>query len=111
MHFSTYSRVVVPELSFLSSPPLGCGDVKSIRLATDKNTKAFRGFGHITFRKPDAIDRAIALHGVTLKGRELTVAPAEPKGTNNFLNWGDFTHAPLLLPVITNAWIGSCREK
>jgi len=41
----------------------GCGDIAAVRLATDRETGAFRGFGHVDFCSPAAAAAAVALAG------------------------------------------------
>lgn len=52
-----------------------CG-VTKVRLHTDRETGAFRGFAHVHFNDEAGLDRAVALSGQHLEGREVKVAYA-----------------------------------
>jgi nucleolin len=50
------------------------GEVVSVRLATDRETGKFRGFGHVTFASNDGAVKAVeTLNGADFGGRELRV--------------------------------------
>ena len=53
----------------------GC-EVTKVRLHTDRETGAFRGFAHVHFADEGGLDRAVALSGQLLEGREVKVAYA-----------------------------------
>ena len=53
----------------------GC-QVTKVRLHTDRETGAFRGFAHVHFADEEGLDRAVALSGQFLEGREVKVAYA-----------------------------------
>ncbi|KAG3239966.1 hypothetical protein PI124_g15110, partial [Phytophthora idaei] len=40
-----------------------CGEILSCRLATDRETGEFRGFGHVDFASTEAVDEAVKLAG------------------------------------------------
>lgn len=50
--------------------------VTKVRLHTDRDTGAFRGFAHVHFADEEGLDRAVALSGQFLEGREVKVAYA-----------------------------------
>ena len=54
-----------------------CGEVTQVRFATDRDTGAFRGFGHVEFADADTCEKAVALAGMPLNGRELRIDYAE----------------------------------
>jgi nucleolin len=55
-----------------------CGEITSVRFATDRETGRPKGFGHIEFATTEAADAAMALAGTLIDGREVRVdyAPA-----------------------------------
>lgn len=58
----------------------GCGKVLAVRMPRYQDTGRPRGYAHVDFKKADGVDRALALNGVTMMGRYLTVQRAhEPK--------------------------------
>lgn len=59
---------------------LGPGLYTNVRLAVDKETGRPRGFGHVDFKEPGTVDRAIAeLNGLEVLGRALRVDKAQRK--------------------------------
>ena len=56
-----------------------CGDVKGIRLATDRETGEYRGFGHVEFHDTKAADEAAKLLGKTICGRPIRMDWAKPR--------------------------------
>jgi nucleolin len=56
-----------------------CGEVTQVRFATDRETGAFRGFGHVEFADADTCEKAVAMAGVPLNGRELRIDYAEAR--------------------------------
>ncbi|EKX40748.1 hypothetical protein GUITHDRAFT_75377 [Guillardia theta CCMP2712] len=50
-----------------------CGEVKNIRLATDRETGRFKGFGHVEFFDTESTEKAVALGGTKVMGRILRV--------------------------------------
>ena len=56
------------------------GTVVEAKVMTDRVTGKPRGFAFVTMSTPDEAQKAIkALHGTSLKGRNLTVNEARPK--------------------------------
>ncbi|CAI5730905.1 unnamed protein product [Peronospora destructor] len=62
-----------------------CGEILSCRLATDRETGEFRGFGHVDFATTEAVDEAVKLAGtfvvaaaVDLVVAVVVAAAAEP---------------------------------
>ncbi len=56
-----------------------CGEVTQVRFATDRETGAFRGFGHVEFADAETCEKAVALAGMPLNGRELRIDYAEAR--------------------------------
>ena len=56
-----------------------CGDVKAIRLATDRETGEYRGFGHLEFYDTASADNAAKLLGKDICGRPLRMDWAKPR--------------------------------
>ena len=50
-----------------------CGEISSIRFATDRETGDFKGFGHVEFVESDSTDAAVALAGTYVMDRALRV--------------------------------------
>ena len=57
------------------------GDVSSVQLISDKFTGESKGFGFVEMDNNSQADAAIkALNGTAMKGRNITVNQAKPKG-------------------------------
>jgi len=56
-----------------------CGEVTQVRFATDRETGAFRGFGHVEFADAETCEKAVAMAGFPLNGRELRIDYAEAR--------------------------------
>ena len=66
----------------------GCGEVSSIRWLTDKDTGDFKGCGFIEFADPDtALDKAAALNGTALMGRDVRLDYAAPRAPRQQKSW------------------------
>jgi len=50
-----------------------CGEIASIRFAEDRETGAFKGFGHIEFVESESTDKAVAMAGEDVMGRAVRV--------------------------------------
>ena len=50
-----------------------CGEIASIRFATDRETGDFKGFGHVEFVDSDSTDKAVAMAGTYVMDRPLRV--------------------------------------
>lgn len=50
-----------------------CGPIASIRFAEDRETGAFKGFGHIEFENSDSTDKAVKMAGEDVMGRPIRV--------------------------------------
>jgi len=50
-----------------------CGEISNVRLATDRETGDFKGFGHIEFAETEATDKAVAMAGQDVCGRAVRV--------------------------------------
>jgi len=59
----------------LKNALVGC-EIKEIRMGTDKETGAFKGFAHAEFVGDDDLENAVALSGTTLCGREMKITYA-----------------------------------
>lgn len=57
-----------------------CGEILSIRFATDRETGEFKGFGHVEFMDTEATDAAVALAGTYVMGRAVRVDYAQERG-------------------------------
>jgi len=63
------------------------GDVATVDLVSDRFTGESRGFGFVEMDNNSAADAAIkSLHGSDLRGRNMTVNQAKPKGDRNSWN-------------------------
>jgi len=61
----------------------GCGKVKEVRMPRWQDSGRPRGYAHIEFKKggEESVGKAMALNGVSMMGRYLTVQRAQaPKG-------------------------------
>lgn len=56
-----------------------CGEITSVRFATDRDTGDFKGFGHVSFTETDATDKAVAKAGEFVVGRAIRVDFAEDR--------------------------------
>ena len=59
------------------------GDVHQATIITDRRTGRSKGFGFVDMPGPAARTAAKKLHGTKLKGRDLTVRVAKPRGHRN----------------------------
>ncbi|ACI64177.1 predicted protein, partial [Thalassiosira pseudonana CCMP1335] len=50
-----------------------CGEIASVRFAEDRETGAFKGFGHVEFVESEATDKAVELAGMDVMGRAIRV--------------------------------------
>ena len=50
-----------------------------MRLATDRETGDFKGFGHVQFYNADSVDAAVKLAGTDVNGRAIRVDYAPPR--------------------------------
>ena len=57
-----------------------CGEIEGARIATDRETGRARGFGYVDFADEDAVDKAMALTGSDLNGRQVRVDFGRPRG-------------------------------
>eukprot|EP00250_Pteridium_aquilinum_P011039 c19798_g1_i1 orf=115-1149(+) len=57
----------------------GC-DIDNVRLAVDKSTGDFRGYGHVDFSDEKSLEKAIKMDQKSLLGRPVKVCYAVPKG-------------------------------
>jgi RNA recognition motif-containing protein len=80
------SKVYIGGLSYeTSEKTLGdlfsqAGTVKSVHIATDRDTGRSRGFGFVEFNTPEEMDNAIQMfNGKEVDGRTLTVNQARPR--------------------------------
>jgi RNA recognition motif-containing protein len=56
------------------------GEVTSVKLIRDGETKVLKGFGFVEMKNDAQAETAIkSLHGKNFKGRKLTVSEARPK--------------------------------
>eukprot|EP00804_Cyclotella_cryptica_P022884 CCRYP_005095-RA/>CCRYP_005095-RA protein AED:0.12 eAED:0.12 QI:177/1/1/1/1/1/3/279/480 len=50
-----------------------CGEIASIRFAEDRESGAFKGFGHIEFVESESTDKAVEMAGTDILGRQVRV--------------------------------------
>merc|ERR1719183_803343 len=58
-----------------------CGEVKSIRWLTDRDSGDFKGCGFAEFTTSDAVDKFVKLNGPRLNGRPIRIDYATSKKT------------------------------
>lgn len=58
----------------------GCGNVVDVRIAKDRDTGKCKGYCHVDFDGADAIEKAKALSGGDLDGRQVRVDGSLPRG-------------------------------
>jgi len=62
-----------------------CGEIANIRFAEDRETGAFKGYGHVEFVESEATDKAVALAGTYVMDRPIRVDFAnERRGRSSF---------------------------
>lgn len=64
-----------------------CGEIVELKIVKDYFTGKTRGFGFISFTKPEALEKALELDGTAIKGRNLRVSVAQDRGRS-----GSFFH-------------------
>lgn len=65
-----------------------CGEITSVRFAEDRETGAFKGFGHVEFVESDSTDKAVELAGTYLMDRAVRVDFANPRPARNSFGGG-----------------------
>ena len=82
---STSSTIFVGSLSYKSTEQTirnffsECGDIQDVRIAQDGDGKP-KGFCHVEFSSPQAVEAAKRLSGKTLDGRQIRIDVAAEKG-------------------------------
>ena len=61
-----------------------CGEIASVRFAEDRETGAFKGFGHIEFVDSESTDKAVAMAGEDVMGRAIRVDYAADRRGGEF---------------------------
>ena len=61
-----------------------CGEIQSVRWGTEKESGDFRGFGHISFRSTEAVEKAVQMAGGIFQGRPLKIDYAEERDNENW---------------------------
>jgi len=56
-----------------------CGEVKTINIITDRYTGQSKGFAFVEMGDNDSFQKALALNGAELSGRNLNISEARPK--------------------------------
>ena len=56
------------------------GQIKQLRVITNRHTGRSKGFGFVTYAKASQAQKALAAHGEEFRGRTLVVRQAKPKG-------------------------------
>lgn len=83
------NKVYVGNLSYdltddaLRSIFSGCGEILELKIVKDFYTGKARGFGFVTFGKPEAVEKAVALDGTMIGGRSLRVSVAQDRGRSS----------------------------
>jgi len=59
-----------------------CGNVWSVRIATDRDTGKSKGFGHVEFETEEGVDNAVKMAGAEIGGRQIRIdyAGGRPEG-------------------------------
>ncbi|KOX71081.1 RNA-binding protein 34 [Melipona quadrifasciata] len=52
-----------------------CGEIESVRIVQDKDSRVGKGFGYVNFKSKDAVALALELNGTTILNREVRVKP------------------------------------
>ncbi|CAF1070844.1 unnamed protein product [Didymodactylos carnosus] len=60
-----------------------CGDIKSVRIITDRLTGNSRGFAFVEFKNTTAVSDAIKLDGMRINGRPVKITVAQPRNSIN----------------------------
>ncbi len=56
------------------------GQIKQLRVITNRHTGRSKGFGFVTYAKASQAEKALSAHGEDFRGRTLVVRQAKPKG-------------------------------
>lgn len=81
------SKIYVGNLSYTASQEDlrqlfgACGELKDIRIITDRDTGRSKGFAFITFEDSNAVQSALQLNGSEFQGRQIKIDVA--KDTNS----------------------------
>ena len=81
------SKIYVGNLSYSASQDDlrqlfgACGELKDIRIITDRDTGRSKGFAFVTFESSDAVQAALQLNGSEFQGRQVKIDVA--KDTNS----------------------------
>ncbi|MCB0363220.1 MAG: RNA-binding protein, partial [Bdellovibrionales bacterium] len=57
-----------------------CGELLEVKIVKDSFTGKARGFGFVSFSRPEAIEKALTLDGTALNGRHIRVSVAQHRG-------------------------------
>ncbi|KAK1117301.1 hypothetical protein K0M31_016850 [Melipona bicolor] len=52
-----------------------CGEIESVRIVQDKDSRVGKGFGYVNFKSKDAVALALELNGTKILNREVRVKP------------------------------------
>ncbi len=91
-----------------------CGEIASVRFAEDRETGAFKGFGHVEFVESEATDKAVELAGMDVMGRAIRVDYANDR--KNGGEWKlflavfmiDYCMARCVLSEYSNSYLSVC---
>ena len=64
-----------------------CGEISSVRFAEDRETGAFKGFGHIEFVDTESTDLAVKMAGEDVMGRAIRVYYANSRNHGGEFLW------------------------
>lgn len=56
-----------------------CGEIRELKIVMDYFTGKARGFGFVTFVKPEAAEAAVKMDGTVVSGRNLRVSFAQDR--------------------------------
>ncbi|MCB0367002.1 MAG: RNA-binding protein [Bdellovibrionaceae bacterium] len=56
-----------------------CGEIRELKIVKDFFTGKARGFGFVTFEKPEAAEAAVKMDGQVVNGRNLRVSFAQDR--------------------------------
>ncbi|KAK9853378.1 hypothetical protein WJX84_010588 [Apatococcus fuscideae] len=58
----------------------GCGEIKSLKIGREAETKRSRGFANVDFATKEALQKAVAMDGVELEGKHLVITVSRGQG-------------------------------
>ncbi|XP_043524253.1 nucleolar protein 12-like isoform X2 [Frieseomelitta varia] len=70
-----------------------CGEIESVRIVQDKDSRVGKGFGYVNFKSEDAVALALELNGTTILNREVRVKPYIDQHKNKERKHGKRSHS------------------